>query len=232
MEVGREVRMYESELGRYSYCMERCQFDFVTVGKFTSVASDVRLGPAEHPTERPTQHHMTYRRARYDLAETDGEEVFARRREQPVAIGHDVWIGHSVTVMPGVTIGTGAVVGAGAVVTTDVDPYDIVAGVPAESISRRFDEETAERLLEMQWWDWSRDTIEKRFADFRDLRTFIENTGELPRPTSSPLMSFAPLKARLPASRTRSADTGVSWGSAVSTGIDSGQIPEERHLMR
>jgi phosphonate metabolism protein (transferase hexapeptide repeat family) len=176
-EIDREVRMYESELGHYSYCMERCQFDYATVGKFTSIASDVRLGPAEHPTGRPTQHHMTYRRAKYDFAETDGEEVFARRREQPVAIGHDVWIGHSVTVMPDVTIGTGAVVGAGAIVTTDVEPYEIVAGVPAEPIDRRFHEETAERLLDTQWWDWSRETIEKRFAEFRDLKTFIENYG-------------------------------------------------------
>lgn len=176
-EIGREVRMYESELGRYSYCMERCQLDYATVGKFTSVASDVRLGPAEHPTERPTQHHMTYRRAKYDFAETDGEEVFTRRREQPVAIGHDVWVGHSATVMPDVTIGTGAVVGAGAVVTTDVDPYDIVAGVPAKPIDHRFDEETGKHLLDTQWWDWSRETIEKRFAKFRDLKTFTKKYG-------------------------------------------------------
>jgi phosphonate metabolism protein (transferase hexapeptide repeat family) len=173
-EIGREVRMHESEFGRYSYCMGRCQFDFTTIGKFTSIASDVRLGPAEHPIERPTQHHMTYRRAKYSLAETDGEEVFARRRENSVEIGHDVWVGHSATAMPDVTIGTGAIVGAGAVVTTDVDPYEIVAGVPAEPIDRRFDDEIAERLMNTQWWNWSRETIEKRFAEFRDLNTFIE----------------------------------------------------------
>jgi phosphonate metabolism protein (transferase hexapeptide repeat family) len=176
-EIGREVRMHESEFGRYSYCMERCQLDFATVGKFTNVASDVRLGPVEHPIERPTQHHMTYRRAKYDFAETDSEEVFVRRREQPVEIGHDVWIGHSATVMPDVTIGTGAVVGAGAVVTTDVDSYDIVAGVPAESIDHRFDDETAERLLDIQWWDWSRETIKERFGDFCDLKVFVEKYG-------------------------------------------------------
>ena len=34
----------------------------------------------------------------------------------------------------GVTIGDHAVVGAGAVVTSDVEPYAIVAGVPAKRI--------------------------------------------------------------------------------------------------
>ena len=40
-------------------------------------------------------------------------------------------------VLPGVHIGRGAVVAAGAVVTQDVDPLDIVAGVPARRIGRR-----------------------------------------------------------------------------------------------
>lgn len=144
---------------------------------------DIPRYAVEHtgdPTVRslgPTTHHMTYRRSMYDLAETDGEAVFTWRRDQPVEIGHDVWIGYNATVMPDVTVGTGAVIGAGAVVTTDVDPYEIVAGVPAEPIDRRFDEETAESLLEMQWWDWSRETIEERFTDFRDLKSFIEKYG-------------------------------------------------------
>jgi len=36
--------------------------------------------------------------------------------------------------MPNVVIGEGAVVGAGAVVTKDVEPYTVVAGVPAKKI--------------------------------------------------------------------------------------------------
>jgi tetrahydrodipicolinate N-succinyltransferase len=59
------------------------------------------------------------------------ESVFDWRRENLVVVGHDVWIGHGATITPGVTIGNGAAVGAGAVVTRDVEPYAIVAGVPA-----------------------------------------------------------------------------------------------------
>ena len=54
-----------------------------------------------------------------------------------VTIGDDVWIGAGVRVLDGVSIGIGAVVAAGAVVTRNVDPYAIVAGVPAKSIGSR-----------------------------------------------------------------------------------------------
>ena len=39
-------------------------------------------------------------------------------------------------VMKGVTIGKGGVVAAGAVVTKDVEPYTMVAGVPAKFIRK------------------------------------------------------------------------------------------------
>lgn len=46
-------------------------------------------------------------------------------------------VGIGAIVLPGVTIGRGAIVGAGAVVSRDVEPYAIVAGVPARKIGER-----------------------------------------------------------------------------------------------
>ncbi len=54
-----------------------------------------------------------------------------------IEIGEDVWIGANCVVTPGVRVGRGAIVGAGAVVTRDVEPFAIVAGVPARPIGRR-----------------------------------------------------------------------------------------------
>jgi acetyltransferase-like isoleucine patch superfamily enzyme len=73
-----------------------------------------------------------------------------QRLSRPVHIGDDVWIGYGAVVLSGLTIGRGAVVAAGAVVTSDVEPYDIVAGNPAGGVGRRFEGgqiATHERLL-------------------------------------------------------------------------------------
>lgn len=57
--------------------------------------------------------------------------------EEPVEIGDYVFIGPRAIILPGVKIGKGAVVAAGAVVTVDVEPFKIVAGVPAKVIGER-----------------------------------------------------------------------------------------------
>ncbi|MFB6235023.1 MAG: DapH/DapD/GlmU-related protein [Halopenitus sp.] len=172
-EVRPRSRLNDSEIGDYSYLMERVQLDYTTVGKFGNVASDVRLGPTNHPIDRPTAHHFTYRAEMYDLGSND-EEVFEWRASQPVTVGHDVWIGHGAAVLPGVEIGNGAVIGAGAVVTDDVDPYTIVGGIPAETIRHRFPPETAKRIEATEWWDWDHEILADRLDDFRNLDVFLQ----------------------------------------------------------
>lgn len=54
----------------------------------------------------------------------------------PVTLEEDVWLGAFTLVSPGVTVGRAAVVGAHAVVTHDVEPFTVVAGVPARVIRR------------------------------------------------------------------------------------------------
>ena len=54
-----------------------------------------------------------------------------------VKIENDVWIGANSTVLDGVTIGTGSIIAAGSVVNGNVEPYSIVAGVPAKVIKTR-----------------------------------------------------------------------------------------------
>jgi acetyltransferase-like isoleucine patch superfamily enzyme len=58
---------------------------------------------------------------------------------KPVRVCAWADIGTNATILPGVTIGRGAIVGAGAVVTRDVEPFAVVAGVPARFIRSRND---------------------------------------------------------------------------------------------
>ena len=175
-QVAAHASIVRSSLGDYSYVMQHADIMGSSIGKFCSIASFVRLNPGNHPLDRPTSHHMTYRAAMFGFGEDDSE-FFAWREAHPVTVGHDVWIGHGVTVVAGVRVGNGAAIGAGAVVTRDVDPYTVVAGVPAKPIRARFAEGVAERLEAIRWWDWSREELEARFQDFKDLERFLQKYG-------------------------------------------------------
>jgi acetyltransferase-like isoleucine patch superfamily enzyme len=78
-----------------------------------------------------------------------------------VNIGNDVWIGGNVTIMSGVTIGDGAVIANNSHVVKDVEPYTIVGGNPARYIKHRFTKEQIEKLLEIKWWYWDDEKINK-----------------------------------------------------------------------
>jgi len=56
------------------------------------------------------------------------------RKVAPTAIKKGAWIPPRCVILAGVTIGENAVIGAGSVVIRDVDPYTIVAGVPAKVV--------------------------------------------------------------------------------------------------
>lgn len=55
---------------------------------------------------------------------------------KPVQIDDDVVIGANAVVIEGIHVGKGAVIAAGAIVTKDVEPYTMVAGVPAKVIKK------------------------------------------------------------------------------------------------
>jgi phosphonate metabolism protein (transferase hexapeptide repeat family) len=177
-DIGPNWTVLESRLGDYSYLAGSDGMVIYTdMGKFCSIASHVFINPGNHPMHRVTQHHCTYRRRRYGFAPTDDEEIFQWRRQGECHIGHDVWIGTGAKVMAGVTIGTGAVVAAGAVVTSDVGPYQVVAGIPARFLRNRFAPGIVAKLLHIAWWDWDRATLEQRFDQLSNLERFLEAYG-------------------------------------------------------
>jgi phosphonate metabolism protein (transferase hexapeptide repeat family) len=167
-EVGARTRVAESVLGDYAYIANDTDIIYSEIGKFCSIASQVRINPGNHPVERAALSHFTYRASKFGLG-PDEPEFFDWRRSHRVTIGHDVWIGHGATIMAGVTIGCGAVIGSGAVVTKDVPDFAIMVGVPAKPLRLRFAPEICAQLKQIAWWDWSHAQLAAALMDFRKL---------------------------------------------------------------
>ena len=175
-EVKHGSRVAWSSFGDYSYCDRYCDIANASIGKFSNIASFVRIGATDHPLDRAALHHFMYRSGDlWDDADHDAE-FFAHRRSRRAYIGHDTWLGHGAQIKPEVTLGHGAVVASGAIVTKDVEPYAIVAGAPAKLLRRRQPAEIAERLMALGWWDWDHPTLRSRLDDFRAMRAeeFLE----------------------------------------------------------
>lgn len=181
------------EVGDYSYYndpkgpenfVKHCvkyHFDFIgdklIIGKFCAIAADVQfiMNGANHAmggfSTFPFNVFANGWKSGFEPSTiTDG-------LRGDTMIGSDVWIGTGATIMPGVTIGHGAIIGAKAVVGKDVPPYTIVAGNPAAVIRQRFDEKTTQALLDLAWWDWPIENINKainaiRGADLGVLKGF------------------------------------------------------------
>lgn len=152
---------YASYLAPYLFPLSK---DSLIIGKFVQIAHGVRFitssanhkmsGFSTYPfntfmmTPQTTSEDIT---AMFEDAQNRGDTV----------VGNDVWIGMNAVIMPGVKIGDGAIIGANSVVTKNVEPYTVVGGNPATIIKKRFDEQTIDALLNIKWWDWSIEKIEK-----------------------------------------------------------------------
>ena len=169
VEIGERVNLHDVSMGDYSYVERHAEAMYAEVGKFCSIAAAVRINAVEHPMERVTTHKISYRPNEYFLHAPLDHEFRKRRRARRVTIGNDVWIGHGAVILPGVTVGHGAVIGANAVVSRDVDPYAVVAGVPARVLRRRFPKELAEELMKLAWWDWPAERLEAAVLDMSRL---------------------------------------------------------------
>ena len=89
-------------------------------------------------------------RVSYDcrISDSDGHPREADLRAQnapvkisdirPVRLCRNAWIGNGSHIMKGVTVGEGAIIGANSVVISDVPPYCLALGNPAEVFFRNY----------------------------------------------------------------------------------------------
>ncbi len=129
------------------------------IGSYCAIGKDVKCILNNHDVNYVSMQYSFYKLHFNTTPFTNA------KLEVSITIGSDVWIGDNVTILSDVTIGHGAVIGAGSVVTKSVEPYSIVAGVPAKQIKKRFKDDTIKSLLATEWWNWSDSKI-KENKDF------------------------------------------------------------------
>ena len=159
-----DPRQFEKNNVLYQYPING---DSLRIGKFCSIACGAKFlfASANHTQASVSTYPFPIFFEEWDL--DIGDVTSAWDHKGDIVIGNDVWIGYEAVVMAGVTIGDGAIIGARAVVTKDVPPYTIVGGVPARKIRRRFSDNVIARLLELKWWDWPAEQIQRNIKNIQ-----------------------------------------------------------------
>jgi acetyltransferase-like isoleucine patch superfamily enzyme len=159
----------EAILGDYLYISGPGSYvEDEEIDKFCSIARGVTNGVAGHDHSLVSSHDFLFDKA-YRIVKDPPIET---NKSRPV-IGNDVWFGMGSYILRGVTIGDGVVIAANSVVTKDVAPYSIVAGSPARHVKYRFSESVINDLLEIKWWDWSREKLKNEVDMFYTVERFV-----------------------------------------------------------
>ncbi|MDQ5988606.1 MAG: Streptogramin A acetyltransferase [Syntrophus sp. SKADARSKE-3] len=132
--------------------------DKLIIGKFCAIGRGVKfiMNGANHQLSSFSTYPFFIFRNGWERTAPNLEDL---PYKGDTAIGNDVWVGYDSLIMPGVKIGDGAIIASRSVVVTDVAPYTIAGGNPANPIKQRFATETISALLEIKWWDWDAQKI-------------------------------------------------------------------------
>ncbi|RWY48095.1 CatB-related O-acetyltransferase [Mucilaginibacter gilvus] len=183
--VGSDAIIGSTHIGYGTYISSASVIKNTSIGRFCSIGSNVQTGLGRHPSKDFVSTHpaffSTQEQAGFTyVSETIFNEFLYADEEHKriVTIGNDVWIGNNVIIMDGIKIGDGAIVAAGAIVTKDVQPYAIVAGIPAKFIRYRFGTDEIAGLLRIKWWDWTPEKIRANSHFFKNITQFIASADQ------------------------------------------------------
>ncbi|MEV6768982.1 CatB-related O-acetyltransferase [Nocardia sp. NPDC051030] len=124
------------------------------IGKYCAIATGTKfiMAGANHATQGVSTFPFTIFGGTW--AEETMDIITSIPSKGDTVVGNDVWFGYNTLIMPGVHIGDGAIIATGAVVTSDIPPYTIVGGNPAQPVKQRYPDEDIDRLLRAAWWNW------------------------------------------------------------------------------
>jgi acetyltransferase-like isoleucine patch superfamily enzyme len=163
-----------SSLDDFSYVGSQTHINNTTIGKFTCIGPNVKIGLGEHPTNTFVSIHPVFYSNSKQIGFSFVNKNYFKEFNETI-IGHDVWIGSNVVVKGGVNIGHGAIIASGAVVTKDVLPYMIVGGVPAKVIKTRFQNEIIKDLLNLEWWNKDLEWLRENSNKFHNVKNFFND---------------------------------------------------------
>lgn len=174
-----------SELGYASYVANGSYIRNTKIGKYSCIGKNVRIVDVTHPTKKYVSIHPVFFAQKTVVGSSyikkQKFEEFIWNKNNPqfsVILGNDVWVGDGAMILGGRTVGNGAIIAAGAVVTKDVNPYEIVAGVPAKVIGYRFEKEEIDFLEKSQWWNKDEEWMIQNAEMFEDIEIFLNIFSE------------------------------------------------------
>lgn len=179
--IGTNSTVSNSSIGFGTYIGGNSYIVNAKIGKYCSIAANVRTVSGLHPTKKIVSMHpaffSTAGQAGFSYVKTnifEEHKYIDKDKKISVLIGNDVWIGENVLILEGVHIGNGAVIGAGSIVTKDIESYSINVGVPAKKIDSRFTEEQINFLDKVKWWDKGEEWIKQNIREFEDIERFTK----------------------------------------------------------
>ncbi len=159
------IKLKNSQIGDFVYIADNTSIFNTKIGKYCSIGPNVKVGLGMHPTNYISTFPAFFSTKKQCQISFTDKDLFNELGSN--IIGNDVWIGSNAIILDNISIGDGAIIAAGSVVTKNVEPYTIVAGVPAKAIRKRFSDEKIDELLKLKWWDKDIDWLKTNIQLFQ-----------------------------------------------------------------
>ena len=137
--VSRKAKVYgraqicNSTIGDYSYVGRNSRIIHADIGKFCSIAGDVKVGMATHTVEKISTSPIFTESHNATKHQWTNESVVNPYRR--VVVGNDVWIGCRCVILKGSNVPSNSVLASCSVITNvNYRNNSIIAGIPARSV--------------------------------------------------------------------------------------------------